>query len=203
MKVSLVKEMRAVDRRAGEEYGLPEVVLMENAGRQTAAAMVSLLGSVRGKTICILAGSGNNGGDAFAAARYLYNEGAVLKVFLTGNPDHIKASPSIMKQALTAMGIAVHGLAGDRDMDRLRLALRFADGVLDGILGTGFRGTLRPVVRQAVELVNAAGKPVLAIDIPSGVEADTGAVSDVAVRAAKTIALGLPKAGHLLGQGAI
>ena len=79
-----------------------------------------------------------------------------------------------MKQALTAMGIAVHGLAGDRDMDRLRLALRFADGVLDGILGTGFRGTLRPIVRQAVELVNAAGKPVLAIDIPSGVEADTG-----------------------------
>lgn len=203
MKVSLVKEMRAVDRRAGEEYGLPEVVLMENAGRQTAAAMVSLLGSVRGKTICILAGSGNNGGDAFAAARYLYNEGAVLKVFLTGNPDHIKASPSIMKQALTAMGIAVHGLAGDRDMDRLRLALRFADGVLDGILGTGFRGTLRPIVRQAVELVNVAGKPVLAIDIPSGVEADTGAVSDVAVRAAKTIALGLPKPGHLLGQGAI
>ena len=135
MKVSLVKEMRAVDRRAGEEYGLPEVVMMENAGRQTAAAMVSLLGSVRGKTICVLAGSGNNGGDAFAAARYLYNEGAVLKVFLTGNPDHIKASPSIMKQALTAMGIAVHGLAGDRDMDRLRLALRFADGVLDGILG--------------------------------------------------------------------
>ena len=61
MKVSLVKEMRAVDRRAGEEYGLPEVVLMENAGRQTAAAMVSLLGSVRGKTICVLAGSGNNG----------------------------------------------------------------------------------------------------------------------------------------------
>ena len=60
MKVSLVKEMRAVDRRAGEEYGLPEVVLMENAGRQTAAAMVSLLGSVRGKTICVLAGSGNS-----------------------------------------------------------------------------------------------------------------------------------------------
>ncbi len=203
MKVSLVKEMRAVDRRAGEEYGLPEVVLMENAGRQTAAAMVSLLGSVRGKTICIFAGSGNNGGDAFAAARHLYNEGAVLKVFLTGNPDHIKASPSIMKQALTAMGIAVHGLAGDRDMDRLRLALRFADGVLDGILGTGFRGTLRPIVRQAVELVNVAGKPVLAIDIPSGVEADTGAVSDVAVRAAKTIALGLPKPGHLLGPGAV
>lgn len=202
MKVSMVKEMRTVDRRAGEEYGLPEVVLMENAGRQAASAMIALLGTVRGKTICVLAGSGNNGGDAFAAARYLYNEGAILKVFLTGNPDHIKASPAIMKQALTAMGIAVHDLSGDRDMDRLRLALRFADGVLDGILGTGFRGTLRPVVRQAVELVNAASKPVLAIDIPSGVEADTGAVGDVAVRATKTIALGLPKPGHLLSPGA-
>lgn len=202
MKVSLVKEMRAVDRRAGEEYGLPEVVLMENAGRQTAAEMIALLGSVRGKTICVLAGSGNNGGDAFAAARYLANEGADLKVFLTGNPDHLKASPSIMKQALTAMGIAVHDLTGDRDMDRLRLALRFADGVLDGILGTGFRGTLRPVVRQAVELVNAAHCPVLAIDIPSGVEADTGEVGDAAVQATRTLALGLPKPGHLLGLGA-
>lgn len=204
MKVSLVREMRDVDRRAGEAYGLPEIVLMENAGRQTAAEMTALLGPVRGRTICVLAGSGNNGGDAFAAARYLANEGAVLKVFLTGNPDHLKASPSVMKQALTAMGIAVHDLTqGERDMDRLRLALRFADGVLDGILGTGFRGTLRPVVRQVVGLVNAAHKPVLSIDIPSGVEADTGAVGDAAVQASRTIALGLPKPGHLLGLGAI
>ena len=202
MKVSLVKEMRLVDKRAGEAYGLPEILLMENAGRQTAAAMTDLLGSVRGKSICILAGSGNNGGDAFVAARYLYNEGAAVKIFLTGNPEHIKASPALMQQALTAMGIPVHGLAGERDMDRLRLALRFADGILDGILGTGFRGTLRPLVRQAVELVNAAKKPVLAIDIPSGVEADTGGVNETAVQADCTITLGLSKPGHYLSPGA-
>lgn len=202
MKVSLVKEMRLVDKRAGEVYGLPEILLMENAGRQTAAAMTDLLGSVRGKSICILAGSGNNGGDAFVAARYLYNEGAAVKIFLTGNPEHIKASPALMQQALTAMGIPVHGLTGERDMDRLRLALRFADGILDGILGTGFRGTLRPLVRQAVELVNAAKKPVLAIDIPSGVEADTGGVNETAVQADCTITLGLSKPGHYLSPGA-
>ncbi|MFV0636008.1 NAD(P)H-hydrate dehydratase [Mitsuokella sp. WILCCON 0060] len=202
MKISLVKEMREIDRRAGEEYGLPELLLMENAGRQTAAAMISLLGSVKGKTICVLAGSGNNGGDAFSAARYLYNEGAAIKLFLTGNPEHIKASPSVMQQGLAAMGISVHGLAGERDMDRLRLALRFADAILDGILGTGFRGTLRPLVRQAVELVNAAKKPVLSIDIPSGVEADTGGVADIAVKADCTLTLGLPKPGHFLSPGA-
>lgn len=202
MKVSLVQEMREIDRRAGEEYGLPELLLMETAGGEVAKAALSLLGTARGRQVCIVAGSGNNGGDAFAAARYLLNRGAAVKVFLAGNPEHVKHSPAVMRDVLTQMGIAVHTLAEKRDMDRLRLALHFTDLIIDGLLGTGFAGAPREKMREVIELMNAAGKPILAIDIASGVEADTGKVASVAIEAARTVTLGLPKPGHYLSPGA-
>ena len=86
MKVSLVKEMREIDRKAVDEYGISELVLMENAGHRTMEAVEDLLGSLSEKNVCVLAGSGNNGGDAFVAARHLANAGAKVKVFFIGNP---------------------------------------------------------------------------------------------------------------------
>lgn len=202
MKIAVSEEMRDIDRLAAEEYGLPELLLMESAGHRVAQAMEHLLGSVKGKTICVLAGSGNNGGDAFAAARYLTNMGARIKIFLTCEPAHLKTASARMKKASDKMGIEVHGLEEDRDWNRLHVALKFADGILDGILGTGFNGELKKKVLRLIEEVNEAGKRVLAIDIPSGVEADTGKVSTVAVIADMTLTLGLPKVGHLFSPGA-
>ena len=92
MKIATSEEMRNIDRLASEDYGLPELLLMENAGHRAAQAMEHLLETVEGKTICVLAGSGNNGGDAFAAARYLHNMGAKIKIFLTCESDHLKPS---------------------------------------------------------------------------------------------------------------
>lgn len=202
MKVSLVKEMRRIDQTAAEHYGIPEPLLMENAGHRAAEQMAELMRGVKGKTLCILSGSGNNGGDALAAARHLFNQGARLKLFLAGNPDHFKESAAGMYQVLQKMGLDIHRLECDRDWDRLHFALKLADGVLDGILGTGFSGELRKPTLRVIEEINAAGKPVLSIDIPSGVEADTGRVLSVAVRADRTLVLGLPKPGHLLSPGA-
>jgi len=202
MKIAVSEDMRQIDRLAAEEYGLPELLLMESAGHRIAQAMEHLLGAVNGKTICVLAGSGNNGGDAFAAARYLSNMGAKIKVFLTCEPAQLKTTASRMKKASDKMGIEVHSLEEDRDWNRLHLALKFADGVLDGILGTGFNGELKKKVLRLIEEINEAGKKVLAIDIPSGVEADSGKVSTVAVMADMTLTLGLPKVGHLLSPGA-
>ena len=202
MKIAVSEEMRQIDRLAAEEYGLPELLLMESAGHRVAQAMEHLLGSVDGKTICVLAGSGNNGGDAFAAARYLSNMGAKIKIFLTCEPAHLKTASSRMKKSGDKMGLEVHGLEEDRDWNRLHFALKFADAVLDGILGTGFNGELKKKVLRLIEEVNEAGKKVLSIDIPSGVEADTGKVSTVAVAADMTLTLGMPKVGHLLSPGA-
>ena len=193
MKIATSEEMRNIDRLAAEEYGLPELLLMESAGHRVAQAMEHLLGTVAGKMICVLAGSGNNGGDAFAAARYLSNMGAKIKIFLTCEPEHLKTTASRMKKTTDKMGLEVHRLEEDRDWNRLHLALKFTDAVLDGILGTGFNGELKKKVLRLIEEVNEAGKKVLAIDIPSGVEADTGRVSTVAVMADMTLTLGLPK----------
>lgn len=201
MKVSLVKEMRAIDKRAGEEYGLPEIVLMENAGRAVAAAFMDMLGGVRDKLVCVFAGSGNNGGDALSAARYLSNRGARIKVFIVGNPDHFGPSTRAMHGILQQMGIEQYRLENNHDWDRLRVSLKFAAGMLDGILGTGFKGQLREKIARVVTEINQAGKPVLSIDIPSGVEADTGK-ADVAIQATRTVTLGLPKIGQLLSPGA-
>ena len=202
MKISLSKEMHEIDKISFEEYGLPEVVLMENAGHRAAEALQTLIKGVDGKTVCVLAGSGNNGGDALCAARHIHNMGAKVKIFLTGDTKHFSEAAMAMYRALTAMEIEMHSLESDRDWDRLHFSLKFADGVLDGMLGTGFEGELRKKNLRIIEEINASTCPVLAIDVPSGVEADTGKISTVAVKADMTLALGLPKIGHFLSPGA-
>ncbi len=201
MKIALSEEMRNIDRVTAETYGLPELLLMESAGHRVAQAMASLLQGVGDKSICVLAGSGNNGGDALAAARYMANMGAKVKIFMTCEAAHLKPAAARMEKTVNKMGLEIHQLEEDRDWNRLHLALKFADGIVDGLLGTGFSGELKKKVLRLIEEVNEAGKKVLSIDIPSGVEADTGKISTVAVAADMTLTLGLPKVGHLLSPG--
>ena len=201
MKLSLVMEMREIDRRAKEEFGVPEILLMENAGKEAAAAFEEFLGGVAGKIIVVLAGSGNNGGDAFAAARHLANHGAIIKTYLVGAPDHLTESTALNRDIVQKMGMKVQVLASEHDWDLLRAALRLADGIIDGMIGTGFSGELRGDMKKIVQTVNASCKPVLAIDIATGIAADTGVVVGEAIRADLTMALGLPKIGQMLAPG--
>ncbi len=202
MKVSLVEEMKEIDRSSVEDYGIPETVLMENAGHRVAEAVEDFLGIVKDKNICVLAGSGNNGGDAFVAARHLANAGARVKVFFAGNASHLTKSAEINRDIIKHMGLELHTMEGDRSWDRLQVVLRFADLVVDGVMGTGFQGTLRMDIMKLVKLVNAAEKQVIAIDIATGVEADTGRVEGEAIQASCTVTFGVPKPGHLLCPGA-
>ena len=202
MKVALAKQMHDIDKSAIDEYGLPELSLMESAGHRVFEAMKNLLGDVNKKSICILAGSGNNGGDALAAARYLSNAGARAKIFLLGEKDHRTASLNVQMRILRGMGIELQHLDSDRAWERLQVTLRFSDAVVDGLLGTGFSGAIRPNALRLIRLVNAAKKITVAIDIPSGVEADSGVVTEVAMKADCTVALGLPKIGHYICPGA-
>jgi len=202
MKVALAKQMHEIDKSAVEEYGLPELSLMESAGHRVFEAVKKILGVVAKKSICVLAGSGNNGGDALVAARYLSNAGSRVKIFLLGNKDHRTASFNVQMRILRGMGVELQQLESDRAWERLQVTLRFSDLVVDGLLGTGFSGQIRPSALRLIRLVNAAKKITVSIDIPSGVEADTGAVSEAAINADCTVALGLPKIGHYICPGA-
>lgn len=201
MKVGMKDDMHRMDAAAESVYGLPTAVLMENAGCKTAEAMAEMLGGLAGRTVCVLAGSGNNGGDAFSAARHMVGAGAHVRAFLAGDPAHFGDAAASMYHCVQKMGVEVHPLDGDRDWDRLQLAMKFSDGIVDGILGTGFQGELRKKTLRLIELVNASGRSVLSIDIPSGVEADTGRVSTVAIHASHTLTLALPKPGLFLSPG--
>ena len=196
MNVSFAEDMRRIDGAVEESYGLPAAALMENAGRRSAEeAAAQLIGGAAGKVFAVFAGGGNNGGDAFAAARHLINMGARVKMFFIGTEECLSPAANAMHSALRAMGIEIRPLAGDRDWDRLRVSLRFADAVVDGILGTGVKGELRKTALRLIEEINAAGKPTLAIDIPSGGEADTGRIASLHRRPRRSDARPRPAEG--------
>ena len=202
MKVALAKQMHEIDRLAVEEYGITELALMESAGHRVSEAVRRIVGGVSKKSICVLAGSGNNGGDALTAARYLTNLGARVKIFLVGNKNNRTDSLNVQMKILRGMGVEIQQLESDRAWERLQVTLRFSDAIVDGILGTGFFGQIRPSALRLIRLANAAKKPTISIDIPSGVEADTGVVGEAAINATCTMTLGLPKIGHFLCPGA-
>ena len=203
MKLTTVAEMRQIDKRAIEEIGIPEIVLMENAAREIYSALSSLLQGGANKRICIIAGVGNNGGDAFAAARHIANAGGRPKVFVLGSQDRMSQSAAVNFNVICNMGIQVFQLQEQRDWDKLMAVLKTADGVLDGLLGTGFHGQLRESSAKLINIVNNAGVPILSIDVPSGVNAENGQVDSVAIQADATLTLGEPKWGMLFAPGSV
>jgi NAD(P)H-hydrate epimerase len=190
-------EVRAIDRFAIETLGVPGMVLMENAGRQVADAVADLLGGpggLRGRSVAVVTGSGNNGGDGFVVARHLSLRGVRVAVFmiapaekLTGDAAANNAICVNMGQDLRAVGAA----------DLLELAGRMAgfDAVVDAVGGTGIRGVLRGEQAEAVEQINAAARPVVAVDIPTGLDCDTGLAAGPTVRAAITVTFVARKKG--------
>jgi NAD(P)H-hydrate epimerase len=201
MRVVSVDEMRAIERRADEQYGLDSPTLMLHAGRSVAEALCERLdGDVRGLHIVTLAGPGNNGGDGRVMNRSLSEWGAQITTW--------RWRDNVIESA------AGEAPAGD-DLAALRAALAEADVVVDALLGTGHTRPLDPRMRQALALVGAArerqalqaqpGRPrpfVLAVDLPSGVNADTGAVDEGALPADLTVTLAYPKMGLMLFPGA-
>lgn len=202
MKVAMAKQMHEIDDAAINQYGLPELSLMESAGHRVFKATEKVLGSVNNKSISVLAGSGNNGGDALVTARYLFNRGAKVKVFLIGNKNHRTESFNVQMKIIREMGIEILNLDTERAWERLQVALKFTDAVIDGVLGTGFFGEMRPPVLKLIRLTNAAGKKIISVDIPSGVAADTAEVNETAMNATCTVTFGMPKPGHCLCPGA-
>ena len=203
MKVVTVAEMKDIERAAIEEYGIPGIVLMENAGVEVAGQIESILGNLQNKKISVFAGTGNNGGDGYVVARHLHNQGAKVKVFLIGSKTAVAGDALTNLQIITNMGIDILEVINQHDWDKVKIAMTFTDCLVDALLGTGFTGKLRDHMVQVVECMNKMNKVIIAVDVPTGVDGDTGQIQSVAVKANYTITFALPKQGLLLYPGAL
>ncbi|NLM89259.1 MAG: NAD(P)H-hydrate dehydratase [Syntrophomonadaceae bacterium] len=201
MKVVQSEEMRAIDRQAIEEYGIPGVVLMENAGIRTVEVIEDILAGLSSQQVLILVGKGNNGGDGLVIARHLINGGIPANVFMLGQPEQLTPDALVNYRILEQMKAPLYPLQTEEDLDRLTLALLKASLVVDAIYGIGFKGSLDDFETQVVKLVNWSQLPVVAVDIASGVEADSGRIHGAAIKAIHTVTFGLPKLGQLIEPG--
>lgn len=196
MKLVTAETMRELDRQAIEGLGIPGALLMENAGRAVAEEVWRRW---RPRRVAVVAGRGNNGGDGFVAARHLANRGAEVAVFLLGRAEQLRGDAQLNCRIWLRMGGRVQEVLGEEDLEALDLG-RF-DVVVDAIFGTGLSSEVRGLQRRAIELINASGRPVAAVDIPSGVEATSGRVLGVAVRADLTVTFGMAKVGQAIWPG--
>ncbi|MDZ7343040.1 MAG: NAD(P)H-hydrate dehydratase [candidate division KSB1 bacterium] len=192
-RVLTAKEMAAVDKYTIETLDIPGRVLMENAGRAVFAVIRERWAPLAGKRFAVLCGRGNNGGDGFVVARYLHEVGACCDVFLVGSAKELRGDAQANHAVLTRLGCAVRQIQSLETMPELR----HADLIVDALLGTGVRGPLQGLMGQIVTRINESGRPVVAIDLPTGMDADTGEIVGPCVRAETTVTMGCRKQGLL------
>lgn len=197
MKVSTVAQMRAMDRAAVEHYGIPETLLMENAGLAAFEALSRNV-CISGRSFVVLAGMGNNGGDGFVVARKIHSAGGFVKVIILGEMSRYRGAARVNLDIIRKMPIRLSEASNARSVQR---DLSGCDAIVDAVFGTGLAREVGGMHRQVIEAVNASGKYVLSLDIPSGVAGDTGRIMGCAVRADLTVTFGLPKAGTILLPG--
>lgn len=190
--------VREVDRRAIHELGIPGVVLMENAARGAAEESRGFLRHQSG-TVRILCGPGNNGGDGYAMARWFTIYGAHVELISFCEPQKTRGDAAVMREIAARLGIADHVCRDAAALDRFAPRLAESPLIVDALLGTGSQGEVRAPLDHAIRAVNAArasGHPrVVAVDVPSGLDADTGVPAEATVRADLTVTFVAPKLG--------
>lgn len=193
LKVVTATEMQQLDRRATAEYGVPSLVLMENAGSETVREMLAAFPAVRESRVAVLCGRGNNGGDGFVVARHLLERGATVETYLLARRGDVKGDARVNLEILEKLGAGPTEVAGAGDVARLADGIAPAGVVVDALLGTGAQGPARGILAEAIDIVNRAGRPVVSVDIPSGLAADDPEPPGPAIRAALTVTFALPK----------
>lgn len=186
-------QVRAFDQHAIHEWKIPGVVLMENAGLACAHAALSMLPSGRKAQVWIFCGTGNNGGDGYVIARHLLNHGHHVRVVIVGDPARVRGDAMIHLTILKQLNVPIEPLTSEhlRDME----SPHSSDLIIDALLGTGLEGALKEPYKHVIDAINASGLPVLAVDIPSGLDCDTGVPLGGAVRADQTVTFVALKAG--------
>lgn len=182
-------QMREVDRIAVEDFGLGILQMMENAGRNLAAVALSMLGEDRSAPVVVAAGSGGNGGGGLCAARHLHNRGVPVTVVLSRRSEELGGAAAVQMEILNKAGVQA------RPAEDLPGILPDAALVLDALIGYSLRGAPAGVTRGAIEEINASGRPVVSLDLPSGLDASSGETPGTCIWAGKTLTLALPKSG--------
>jgi len=201
MRLVKASEMQEMDRLAIQELGIPGAVLMENAARGASRIFLEHFDPPGGSNVVILCGRGNNGGDGYVMARYLLQAGLKIEVIVLSEFGRISGDALTNLEIIREMGLNIVEAPGTDEWSGLVETLRGCDFIIDGILGTGLNSVVKGLYGQVIEDINVSGKPVMAIDIPSGLNADNGQVMGVAVDADLTVTFGFPKLGQVVFPG--
>ncbi len=195
-------QMRTFDRIAIENYGIPGVVLMENAGRSTFELLKNYLGDdLQEMRVSVVSGPGNNGGDGYVIARYLINMGAEVHTFVLSPREKIRGDALVNLQVLEKMTESIIHVTNPEELEQVYPIWDESEIIVDAILGTGLRSEVRSPFKEAILEINKADAVRIAVDIPSGIDADTGRVLGCAVKADLTATYGFMKLGMAVYPG--
>lgn len=197
MKVSRVEEMRNLDKSATEEFCITQELLMENAGEAAYFVVLKEFG-VKGKKFVLFCGIGNNGGDGLVVARKIHSTGGKALVYILGDKRKYKGSAKRNFEIVSKLPIEIRQI---ESVQSLKEEVFHCDAVVDAIFGTGLTRNVKGMYKDVIQIINKAGKRVFSIDIPSGINGNTGQIMGAAVKADYTITYGLPKIGNVLYPG--
>jgi NAD(P)H-hydrate epimerase len=202
MKVVTTAEMQKIESVAQKDFYISSLILMENAGKEAAFFIgQKIFSGLTNKRVIIVVGKGNNAGDGFVLARHLINMGIHTRIFLLNKPEEFSPDALQNYRIISSMGVRIQVLSSEKDLQSLKIAFLYTDIVVDAVFGTGFKGIPPAFFAKVFDVINSSGISVVAIDIPSGIEADNGKVNGKAIRATWTLAMGLPKLGTMVDAG--
>lgn len=202
MHLLTADEMREMDRMTIESFGLPGRVLMENAGRGATRVLMENFSDIASKRVGVIAGRGNNGGDGFVIARYLAQAGVNVTVYLLSESSRLKGDASDNFNLLAPLNIDVREIPDEACFHQHKAEMAHRHIWVDAILGTGLNSDVTGFFKSVINFINALNRPVLAVDIPSGLHTDSGQPCGVCIQAAHTATFAFPKIGHVQLPGA-
>jgi len=200
LKILSRDSMKEADRKTIEEFGMPGVVLMETAGMRISELVFNKM--QKNAKVTVLAGQGNNGGDGLVAARLLSKAGYAVSLWCASKPDRYRAEAAVNANYLKKVNFPMQYISASEDLFHLKEDLKCTDLVIDALLGIGVDRDVTGFTAELIDNINRCSSPVLAVDIPSGINADTGAVMGCAVKADWTVTFAAPKLGLVLHPGA-
>jgi len=199
LKSVTVRQIQQLDDIAIRKIGIPSVVLMENAGRSVAEEACKHLKRHPTKRISVLCGTGNNGGDGLVVSRYLINAGMKPKIFLMGDPHDLKSDAALQYRILQNLRYPVKPLS--QSNQHYQKSIQQSDFIVDAIFGVGLNREIGYPHRSLIETINRAGKFVICVDIPSGLDGTSGVIYGVCVKATLTVTFSFAKRGFFFNQG--
>ena len=191
--------MYSIEDKAHNVIGMKRVYMMENAGHGLADFIIlKFRGKLRGKRIVAICGTGNNGGDGFVAARHLsYYYGASVQLILLGFANDLRTEESRINWQIIQKMHSIEVITGNEINDKIKKTIEYADVIIDGIFGTGIRGEIREPHGSAIKIINKSKAYVVSVDVPSGIDPNTGKAHDISVRADATVTFHRMKIGLL------